>query len=117
MIASISKRFLIIVDESKLVDRLGKFPLPVEVVVFGWQLTKDRIQRHGCPSSLRLVENKPFITDSGNYLLDCYFEQILEPDKLFTQLKLLVGVVEVGLFTHMATQVLVAHSDGRVTVR
>jgi ribose 5-phosphate isomerase A len=114
IVASASKRLIIIVDESKLVERLGsRFAVPVEVVPFGWQATARRLQALGGEIALRTsADKKPFVTDGGHYILDCGFGQIASPAKLDLELNGIVGVVEHGLFLGMATQVIVAGESG-----
>jgi ribose 5-phosphate isomerase A len=114
IVASASKRLAIIVDESKLVGRLGsKLPVPVEVVPFGWRAAARRLAGLGARAELRAgPDGKPYITDGGHYIVDCKFEPIADPSKLDSELNSIVGVVEHGLFLHMATQVIVAGHDG-----
>ena len=81
-VASASEAELIIVDESKLKQRLGAFPLPVEVVPFGWQLTRERLQGLGCEATFRSSDDRPFVTDNGNYIVDCAFGVIQDPPAL-----------------------------------
>ncbi|RKQ35659.1 ribose-5-phosphate isomerase RpiA [Oceanobacillus halophilus] len=111
IIAQAAKELIIIVDQSKKVQHLGRFPLPVEVLPFGWEMTAKEVESLGCEWKLRHRENDIYITDNGNYILDCYFNEILEPEKLHKQLKLMVGVVETGLFTNMADKVIVGGGD------
>ncbi|WP_085992995.1 ribose-5-phosphate isomerase RpiA [Oceanobacillus senegalensis] len=115
VVADAAKEFLVIVDSSKLVDHLGKFLLPVEVVPFGWEVTAHKISQFGCKPVMRKIDGEVFVTDNGNYILDCNFEQILEPQKLHNELIDLVGVVETGLFTDMTWKVLVG-KDGKIEV-
>ncbi|GGA03169.1 ribose-5-phosphate isomerase A [Paenibacillus marchantiophytorum] len=112
MVASLSRRLLIVVDDSKVVSTLGKFPLPVEVVPFGWEITSRNIARLGCSPKLRLHTAGPFITDNGNYILDCYFTEIQHPELLNEQLTKIIGVVETGLFVNMAEMIIVGGNDG-----
>jgi ribose 5-phosphate isomerase A len=114
IVASASKRLAIIVDDSKLVERLGsKFAVPVEVVPFGWRATARKLEALGAKAALRSgADGKPYITDSGNYIVDCTFGRISDPAKLDFELNGIVGVVEHGLFLHMATQVIVAGQGG-----
>jgi len=112
VVADAAKKFLVIVDESKVVEHLGKFPLPVEVVPFGLEVTINKISKLGCEVVLRKTGDDVFITDNGNYILDCHFEQILEPKVLHNDLISLVGVVETGLFVDMTTKVLVGKTSG-----
>lgn len=113
VVANAAKEFLVIVDESKLVDHLGEFQLPVEVVPFGWKVTANNVSEFGCTPVLRKVNEEIFVTDNGNYILDCNFEQIRDPEKLHDELISLVGVVETGLFIGMTGKVLVC-KDRRV---
>jgi ribose 5-phosphate isomerase A len=114
IVASASKRLAIIVDESKLVERLGShFPVPVEVVPFGWRSAELKLQGLGANTKLRPgADEKPYVTDGGHYIVDCGFGSIADPAKLEQELNSIVGVVEHGLFLAMATQVIVAAEDG-----
>ncbi|WP_156289795.1 ribose-5-phosphate isomerase RpiA [Oceanobacillus salinisoli] len=111
IIAEAAKELIIIVDESKRVKHLGRFPLPVEVLPFGWEMTKKEVAALGCEPTLRHQDNEIYVTDNGNYILDCYFNEILEPESLHKQLKLIVGVVETGLFTNMTDKVIVGGGE------
>jgi len=114
IVASASKQLVIIVDESKLVERLGsQFAVPVEVVPFGWPAAARRLTALGANVVLRPgAEGKPYVTDGGHYIVDCAFGPIAAPAKLERELNSIVGVVEHGLFLGMATQVIVAAEDG-----
>lgn len=116
-VASASDTELIIVDESKLKERLGAFPLPVEVVPFGWQLTRRRLQALGCGAELRSSESGPFVTDNGNYLLDCSFGAIKDPPGLEREIVGTCGVVECGIFSGLATRLIIGKSDGSLEER
>jgi ribose 5-phosphate isomerase A len=113
IVASASRRFIIVVDEAKLVDRLAvSTPLPVEIVRFGWQTVLDRLTGIGCVPRLRVVGDKPFITDGGNYIADCAIEEITDPVALEARLSAIVGVVESGLFVNLASRVVVGRPAG-----
>lgn len=115
IVAAASKKLVIIADETKLVDTLGKFPLPVEVITFAWKQTQRHIQELGCSKIVLRTKNEmPFITDHGHYILDCYFEKIDNAALLQQQLNNIPGVVENGLFVNMATSAIVAYSDGSI---
>ena len=116
-VASASATELIIVDEGKLKQRLGAFPLPVEVVPFGWQLTRQRLQALGCEARFRSSDNGPFLTDNGNYILDCSFGAIEDPPALERRIVTTCGVVECGIFAGLATRIIVGKSDGSVEER
>ena len=107
-----ARKLIIVVDHSKMVTQLGKFPLPVEVVPFGWEVTAKRIKSLGCVPKLRMNENEIFVTNNGNYILDCQFDTIQNPAELHNQLKLLLGVVETGLFVDMTDIVIIGKDDG-----
>jgi len=98
---------------SKLVDRLGTHvPLPVEIVSFGWQTVLERLSGVGAVPTLRRVGDKPFATDSGNYIADCAFPAFADPAALEIQLAGLIGVVESGLFIGLATTIMVGGESG-----
>jgi len=93
-----AEKFIVIADSSKLVKRLGKFPLAVEVIPFAYELTAATIGKLPCAISQRMVDAKPFVSDNGNYILDCRFEVIEDVVALDRELKSIPGVVETGLF-------------------
>ncbi|HSO76536.1 MAG TPA: ribose-5-phosphate isomerase RpiA [Blastocatellia bacterium] len=112
LVAIASKRRVMLVDESKLVDTLGKTrPLPVEVLSFCWVMTYRRLQALGCTPELRRAAGEPFLTDNGNYILDCAFSSIANPADLEKTIKLLPGVVESGLFVGLADALIVGYDD------
>ena len=115
IVAASSRAEVIIVDESKLVERLGtKSPLPVEVLTFGHEKTKIALERQRCIAVLRMKDDKPFVTDGGNYIYDCRFESIDNPFFLETRINVIPGVVDNGLFLNMATAVVISSADGTV---
>jgi len=113
IVAVASSRLVIIVDERKLVNRLGsRAKVPVEVAQFGWQATSRHLEKLKAHPGLRLSpDGSPFVTDGGNYILDCAFEPF-DPAALQRDLDSVVGVVEHGLFIEMASLVLVGASGG-----
>ncbi|MEH6940220.1 ribose-5-phosphate isomerase RpiA [Bacillus sp. JJ664] len=118
MIASISEKFIIVADESKFVQTLGKFPLPIEVIPFGWEVTKNQIEKIGpINPTLRLKNNTPFITDNGNYILDCYMKSIEKPEELTIRLNMIPGVVENGLFVNMCEAAIIARNDNTIEIK
>lgn len=114
VVASSSRRLVIIADETKLVDQLGsRFPVPVEVVPFGWQAAERKLQNLGAHTKLRPgPDEKPFVTDGGNFILDCGFSPIPNPEALNQELNSVVGVVEHGLFLKMTWRAVVAGQGG-----
>lgn len=113
IVASAAARVVVAIDESKLVDRLGGvIPLPVEIVAFGRQSIVDRLAAAGCAPRLRLVEDRPFVTDGGNCIVDCALGDIADPRSMQSRLKEIVGVVETGLFVGMADKIMVGRPGG-----
>jgi ribose 5-phosphate isomerase A len=113
IVASASDRMIVVVDETKLVDRLGgNTPLPIEIVSFGWQTVFDRLAAIGCAPRLRLAGEKPFTTDSGNYIVDCAITEISDPAALQARLSAIIGVVESGLFIGLASKIVVGRPTG-----
>ncbi|NIK76818.1 ribose 5-phosphate isomerase A [Paenibacillus castaneae] len=114
IVATASSQMIVIVDQSKMVEHLGAFPLPVEIVPFGCEFTIRQIVDLGCTAILRMNGEEPFITDNGNYIADCAFGTISEPEQLGYQLNSLPGVVDNGLFIKHAHKIIVGYSDGTV---
>ena len=113
IIAHASKRLIIVADESKLVPILGTtFSLPVEVLPFGWEVTQTAINRICNESTLRQSSEKPFVSDNGNFILDCHFEAIRQPAQIELQLNNLPGVVENGLFVDRVEKVIIGTTSG-----
>lgn len=104
---------VITVDESKLVEHLGqKAPLPVEIVQFGHEATIRKIEKLGCQTRVRIKDGAVFISDNGNYIVDCRFSDIFDPAELERDLNMIPGVVDNGLFVGIASKVIVATKDG-----
>jgi len=117
LVALASVKRVILVDESKLVSRLGLSRLlPIEVLPFAWTLAARLLTGLGCVASLREHDGVPFVTDNGNHILDCAFGPIEDAATLEKRIKLLPGVIECGLFIRIA-DTLVIGFDGRVEVR
>ena len=108
IVASATKRLLIVADASKRVPVLGKFPLPVEVIRFAQALIAKKITALGADVQMRLKNGNPYVTDEGNHILDCRFGSIPDADALARALSEMPGVVEHGLFIGMASTVLFA---------
>jgi ribose 5-phosphate isomerase A len=116
IVASASKRFIVVADSSKVVSHLGKFPLPVEVIPMASPLVKKKLLSLNIKPKIRLLPNgAEFITDEGNLILDCECGVIEDPYKLAASIRQIVGVVEHGLFLNMADMALIAN-DADVTV-
>ena len=114
LVAAAARHFVVIADKSKQVEVLGRFPLPVEVIQFGWELTARRVAVvTGVEPVLRVgVDGEPFVTDNGNFILDCRCGAIPEPAHTECELKALTGVVDNGLFVAMAHTAVLADEEG-----
>ncbi len=114
IVASVSRRFIVVAESTKQVARLGKFPLPVEVIPFAQSLIKRRIETLGAKVSMRTYAyGNPYVTDEGHHILDCTFGEISDPPALAEKLRGIPGVVEHGLFIGMAEMALIG-KQGRV---
>ncbi|MED5272430.1 MAG: ribose 5-phosphate isomerase A, partial [Candidatus Thermoplasmatota archaeon] len=111
IIAQASKKMIVVADDSKKVSKLGKFPLPVEVIIFSWKETRRKISEitnidlSRINRRMNLETDEPMITDNGNYILDLSLEEIDEPLKLESELIRLAGVLDCGLFCGIANTV------------
>jgi ribose 5-phosphate isomerase A len=113
IVASASNRMIVVVDESKIVDRLGeRGRLAAAIVAFGWSATVERLEALGCAPRLRRVAGKPFATDDGHYVADCAVGPIADPAALERRLSNIVGVVETGIFVNLASTVIVGGRFG-----
>ena len=119
IVATASARMVVIADNSKLVDVLGRFPLPIEVVAFGFAAIRRRIEKAaveaGCPGPAllrRTREGHPFVTDSGHLIVDAALERIPDPASLAARLALIPGVVEHGLFVGIAQAAIIGDPTG-----
>ncbi|MCC3358165.1 ribose-5-phosphate isomerase RpiA [Bacillus sp. REN16] len=101
IIANAANTFIVIADPEKNVAALGSFPLPVEVLPFGFEMTRKKIQELGIVPQLRKAQGTPFRTDNGNYILDCRFPDMTNLKELERELNLIPGVIENGLFLKM----------------
>jgi ribose 5-phosphate isomerase A len=108
IVASASKRFLVVADESKQVEKLGRFPLPVEVIPMAAPLVTDELRHLGFTPTIRMRDGRPYITDEGNLILDCSGLLIDHPASMAARLDSIVGVVEHGLFLGMANLAIIA---------
>jgi ribose 5-phosphate isomerase A len=125
IVASASTRMTVIADDSKCVQFLGRFPLPIEVVPFGLAVTRRAVEKaaaaSGCPGAALLRRGKgglPFVTDGGHFILDATLERIEDPPSLAARLAAVPGVVEHGLFIEMATTAIISGPNGvRIVAR
>ena len=124
IVATASDQMIVIADAAKEVARLGAFPLPVEVVPFGWQTSKALIEEMlvsldvlGREVTLRMKGDVPFTSDEGNRILDLHLGRIGNARQLALVLNQVPGVVENGLFIDICDRVVIGHGDGRVELR
>lgn len=124
IVATASDRMIVIADVGKEVEHLGAFPLPIEVIPFGLQTTRALVEETlismdvlGRQSALRMKDDKPFVTDEGNHILDLQLQRIGNPRQLALVLNQLPGVVENGLFIDICDTVVIGFGDGRVELR
>lgn len=124
IVATASDQMVVIADISKQVEVLGAFPLPIEIIPFGWQTTKTLVEETlinldvmGRSSALRLDRDKPFRTDEGNYILDLHLRRIGNARQVSLVLNQIPGVVENGLFIDICDVIVIGHGDGMVELR
>lgn len=124
IVATASDQMIVIADASKSVETLGNFPLPIEVIPFGWQTTKTLVEETligmdvlGRKVSLRMNGDAPYYTDEGNHILDLHLNRIGNARQLSLVINQIPGVVENGLFIDICDIVVIGYGDGRVEVR
>lgn len=124
IVATASDQMIIIADAAKEVETLGAFPLPIEVIPFGWQTSKALVEEIlvsmdvlGQQASMRMDGDAPYVTDEGNHILDLHLKRIGKPRELAMVLNQVPGVVENGLFIDICDKVVIGFGDGRVEVR
>ncbi|WP_419954380.1 ribose-5-phosphate isomerase RpiA [Neobacillus niacini] len=116
IIAAAAKTFIVVADSDKNVDTLGTFPLPIEVVPFGYEMTAKHIRKLGGSPKLRKKDGAPYRTDNGNYIIDSNFQEITQSRELEKNLNLIPGVVDNGLFVDMADIVITIKDNKLSTI-
>ncbi|WP_339940580.1 ribose-5-phosphate isomerase RpiA, partial [Undibacterium luofuense] len=118
IVASVAEKFICIADGSKLVETLGKFPLPVEVIPMSHAVVARKLNAIGGEAKLRMKDEKPLVTDNGNYILDVHGMQITDPVAMEAAINNIVGVVTVGLFAAQGANVcLLGTAEGVKTLQ
>jgi ribose 5-phosphate isomerase A len=117
IIAYAAREFIVVADSSKLVNRLGAFHLPVEVVPFGMEMTERHLKALGGLPRVRTSDRTLFKTDNGNFIFDCDFGFIENAGELEKAINMIPGVVENGLFVGMADKVITLNKQGKVVIR
>jgi len=123
IVATASDQMVVIADISKKVETLGAFPLPIEVIPFGWQTTKALVEETligldvlGRTTTLRMNGDAAFVTDEGNYILDLHLHRIANPRQMSLVINQIPGVVENGLFIDICDAVVIGYGSGKVEV-
>ena len=114
IVATASKQLIVVVDDSKLVERLGAFPLPIEIVKFGFEVTINKLHQLDCEPRLRKDEDMAYVTDNGNFIVDCRFNKIECITELHNKINLIPGVVDNGFFVNMTRRVIVGYQNGDI---
>lgn len=118
ILASTSKKVVIIIDESKLVSTLGKCGLPLEILSFGSSATIAKLHRLGFEGKIRQKEGLPFVTDNGNLIFDIHTPTLFpHPEEAHELITAIPGVVDTGFFFHLASSLLIGYGEGRVERR
>ncbi|HMS64899.1 MAG TPA: ribose-5-phosphate isomerase RpiA [Ignavibacteria bacterium] len=111
IIALSSKKNIWIIDSNKMVEKLGKYPLPVEIIPFGYKRVFERLSSMNLNPSVRMRNNEFFLTDSGNFIFDLHLKEINDPVKLDKELKMITGIVETGLFINIADTIIIGKEN------
>ncbi|MFJ5621404.1 ribose-5-phosphate isomerase RpiA [Peribacillus loiseleuriae] len=117
IIARAAKKFIVVADPAKIVNHLGAFPLPIEVVPFGVEMTNEQIRLLGAETKIRYSNGNPYQSDNGNYIIDAKFPNILNPVTLEQKLNMIPGVVENGLFNQMADAVITLNAEKSIVIK
>ncbi|MGB3682612.1 MAG: ribose-5-phosphate isomerase RpiA [Rubrobacteraceae bacterium] len=112
IVAASGDGLIVVADESKLVETLGRGPLPLEVEPFGLESTIESISDLGCEPSLRIADGEPFVTDGGHYIVDCVFASIPDPATLEDEIKRIPGALETGLFVGICRAAVISSTGG-----
>jgi ribose 5-phosphate isomerase A len=112
LVARLARRIIWILDDTKLVDKIGKFPLPVEILPFGHTHTIKKMKKEGFNPELRISGDDVYVTDNGNYIADLHLQQPLDIQNLDARLKSIVGVLETGLFLNRGERMIIG-TDGK----
>ena len=112
IVASLAKKVIWIMDDSKLVDSIGDFPLPVEILPYGYKVTLKRLKDLGLNPVMRLKNNELYVTDNGNYIADLHMSAPVDVKDIKEKLDNTVGVLETGQFLNMCNRIIVGTNDG-----
>lgn len=112
IVAHLANRVIWIMDENKWVESIGNFPLPIEVLPFGYTHLLEKLDEYALNPVLRIYEGKTYITDNGNYIFDLHLENAINLDELHRKLSALTGVLETGLFINTCEKIVIGSEEG-----
>lgn len=111
IVASLAKKVIWIMDDSKLVENIGEFPLPVEILPYGYKHTIKKLENYSLNPIIRIKENKIFITDNGNYIVDLHIGKPINISDIYSKISKIPGVLEIGLFINMCNFIIVGTNN------
>ena len=111
IVASLAKKVIWIMDDSKLVENIGEFPLPVEILPYGYKHTIKKLENYSLKPIIRIKENKIFITDNGNYIVDLHIGKPINISDIYSKISRIPGVLEIGLFINMCNFIIVGTNN------
>jgi len=117
VVATLAKEVIWIMDDSKLVNSLGRFPLPVEIAIYGSKQAFSKMQDFEFRPVLRVTNGEKFITDNGNYIVDLHLGAPINIDDVITKLASIVGILEHGLFINLCKYIVVGTDEGVKTIK
>lgn len=119
IVAAMSREMIVVIDQSKLVENIGKFPLPVEIIPFGYRATINHLERLGYQGEIRKTsDGSLYTTDNNNFIYDIHFNGFLiHPEKEDAAIRAIPGVVDTGFFLHLAGRVVIGYENGTVEIR
>ncbi|MBU5316232.1 ribose-5-phosphate isomerase RpiA [Clostridium bornimense] len=112
IVDSLAKEVIWIMDDSKLVDRIGKFPLPVEILPYGYKHVIRKLESYSLNPVIRIQDDKFFITDNGNYIVDLYIGNPININEFYSKVNVITGVLETGLFINTCNRIIVGTDTG-----
>ena len=111
IVANLAKKVIWIMDDSKLVENIGEFPLPVEILPYGYKHTIKKLENYSLNPIIRIKENKIFITDNGNYIVDLHIGKPINISDIYSKISRIPGVLEIGLFINMCNFIIVGTNN------
>ena len=112
IVATLANKVIWIMDESKLVDSIGKFPLPIEVLPYGYTQVIKKLKEYSFNPTIRMKDENIFITDNGNYIIDLHIRKPMNITDVYNKVNGITGVLEIGLFINMCTRIIIGTDSG-----